>query len=683
MIALKPLGCIILAFFLCIPQRYCYAQDNPKVTYGKVAAADFVLPHSSLFDSSTQAVILSDIGSIHFEGNKQGWFSYVYQRTTRIRLLKRSAFSLATVELSLYTPGEESDKLTNLAAATFNQENGQVMATKLDPKDIFTEKEGRDFTHTKFSMPAVKEGSVIEYTYTITSSFIRDLPSWKFQSINYPCLWSECSVEIPQTLMYIFVRQGVHPFAVDKGKDGHQIYRLTRKVEVMGAPEEELSVSANTIKHDWVMKEIPPFQAEHYLTTPANYIDKIDFQLSKTYNGEDFHDVSNSWANVTDRLLKADYFGLPLSDEEAVWLSDYISKELPNLGGNDLSRARTIYYYVNSHFSCTNTNDIYINTTLRDVVKKNSGTVGEINLLLAAMLRRSGLHADPVLLSTREHGFNLASYPVLQRLNYVIVRLKTDKKIYYLDAASPELGFGQLTNDCYNGHARIICNEDSASIYFDADSLHESSTTLVLMSAGEKGLEGECQQTLGMQESYSLRQKVKKTGEEAYFKNLQTAYGDDITLSQTGIDSLQLPEDPAKVHFHFAFNQGADAPVIYLNPFSFGELRTNPFKAAERKYPVEMPYVIDEMYVFSMEIPKGYTVSELPKSARVAYNGDQGSFEYLIGNQGGTIQLNCHLKLLKAWFPPDDYGTLRDFFGFIVNKENEQIVLKKNQSLIH
>jgi hypothetical protein len=52
-------------------------------------------------------------------------------------------------------------------------------------------------------------------------------------------------------------------------------------------------------------------------------------------------------------------------------------------------------------------------------------------------------------------------------------------------------------------------------------------------------------------------------------------------------------------------------------------------------------------------------------------------FEFLIVNQGGQIQLRCRLKLSKAWFGADDYSSLRDFFAYIVKKENEQIVLKK------
>jgi hypothetical protein len=41
------------------------------------------------------------------------------------------------------------------------------------------------------------------------------------------------------------------------------------------------------------------------------------------------------------------------------------------------------------------------------------------------------------------------------------------------------------------------------------------------------------------------------------------------------------------------------------------------------------------------------------------------------------IQLRCRTKLNKAYFPADDYASLRDFYAFIVKKQSEQIILKK------
>ena len=78
-----------------------------------------------------------------------------------------------------------------------------------------------------------------------------------------------------------------------------------------------------------------------------------------------------------------------------------------------------------------------------------------------------------------------------------------------------------------------------------------------------------------------------------------------------------------------------------------------------------------------MQVPTGYKVDELPKSARVALNNNEGMFQYLIQQTDDHIQLMCKLKLNKATFGPDDYETLRNFFAFVVEKESEQIVFKK------
>jgi hypothetical protein len=675
MIRRGPIAYLIPILCLCLLQRPCFAQDKAKHTLAKVSSADFVLPSTPIIDSNTHAVVLSDEGEVHYIGNAKDWFSCVYTRQTRIKILHKTAFGLASVSIDLYGEDEKLEQLSNVQAITCNIENGLVIEQKLDPKDVFVTKRDKEHRTAKFSLPAVKEGSIIEYTYTMVSDYWHVLPAWEFQWVDYPCLSSAYRVEIPQTLGFIMVRQGVHAYAVDKGGTGTQSYRVTETNESgLARSENNLTVTSTTMKHDWIMKNIPAFGNERFLTTPGNYIDKIDFQLARTYNGDRFTDYTNTWAKATEELLTKESFGAALSENNSS--VDQLSDKIGTDGG-PMEQARAIYYYVSHHFTCTNHYNKYIETSFKDVIRNNSGSVGEINLLLIALLRKRGMLADPVILSTREYGFNLATYPVLDRLNYVVVRLYIGGKLYFLDAARPELGFGQLAGDCYNGHARVISKNESSSVYFWADSLKESKITMVLLSSTDKGLEGTLQSTLGPEESYRVRRDVIEHGEKQYFKDIQTNWGEDADINDGGIDSLARLEDPVMVHYHFVFKQPPGASVIYFNPMMSDAYRENPFLAAERKYPVEMPYVMDQTYVFSMDIPEGYVVDELPKSARVALNGDQGNFEYLLAHQGDQIQMRCRLRLNKALFPPEDYSSLRDFFALVVKKENEEIVLKK------
>lgn len=656
------------ALALPVPLR---AQDKISDKFGKVTAADFTLPSTSIIDSNSSAVILADAGNIGFVGNEEGWFSYVLQIHKRIKILNKKAFeNVATVHVWLYRGESDAEKLDKISASTFNLENGQISEVKLDKKEIFQDKVNKEYIEAKFTMPAIREGSIIDYSYTIRSKFIHLLPSWQFQSDQYPCLWSELQVEIPQTLTYILMKQGIHPYLVDKGSEGSQLYR------VAGKNNQDLTVTANTVKHRWVMKDIPAFREESYLSCPENYMDKIEFQLSRTYNGQEYTDYYNSWKQATDQLLKREDFGKPLEDDNAL-VGDCLSKALTGDGGKK-EQAKQIYYYLCDHFTCTDYDDKYVQTSLNDVVRKRSGTVGDINLLMVTMLRKIGLEADPVVLSTRDHGFSLAAYPMLTRLNYVIVRAVINGQVIYLDASHPKLGFGQLDGECYNGPARIISVRDSGSVYFEADSLLEKKATIVFVGTTEKGLEGTWESTLGREESYELRGTVSKKGQKEFFKSIQTQYGEDITISEGQIDSLDKPEDPVKIHYAVKFNQEPGAAKIYLNPFIGAGVHENPFKSAERRYPVEMPYTKDEMYVFTMQIPDGYSVEEMPKSSRALLNGKDGSYEYLIGSDNGMIQVRCQLKLNKANFGPEDYSTLREFYALIVKKEAETIVLKKN-----
>ena len=125
---------------------------------------------------------------------------------------------------------------------------------------------------------------------------------------------------------------------------------------------------------------------------------------------------------------------------------------------------------------------------------------------------------------------------------------------------------------------------------------------------------------------------------------------------------------------------GEKEDIIYMNPM-FGEgYKENPFKSAERFYPVEMPYTMDETFNLQMEVPKGYVVDELPKSMMVKLNDqDEGLFEYRISQSGDNISFRSRIRLIRANFLPDEYEMLREFFNLVVKKQSEQIVFKKKK----
>jgi hypothetical protein len=660
---------LLMAALACVVTSLT-AQEKSPVKFGKISPDDFTIKQP--FDTGASAVVIADIGNSVFEGNIKGWFSLVYKRTTRIKILNKKGFDAAKVEIPLFSEGNSEEKLEELKAVTYNLENGKVVETKLDGASVFKDKLNKNYVKKKFTLPAVKEGSIIEYSYTVKSDFLSNLQPWYFQS-EYPCLWSEYEVGIPEFFNYVTMSQGYIHTDV-KNDSYNSTFRITFPGGASANETGELKGVVNTRR--WIVKNIPALKEENFTSAIKNYISGVEFELSSyQFEGQPLQDLMGNWVLLGQKLMENEFFGESLSKNNG-WLDDDI-KNITKGVSSKLEKAQKIFAYVRDNLTCTNFSAFYIETTLKDAYKKHSGSVADINLLLIAMLRHEGINADPIILSTKDNGFTSEIYPLRQRFNYVVCGADIDGAYFTLDASSPYNGFGRLPPYCYNGHARVIRKEAALPVYFESDSLREQKLTSVFISNDEKGgLAGSFKSQLGYYESFNLRKKLK--GEDKDFlKNIKSGNSFEMAVSEAAIDSLKVPDMPALIHYEFAIKPSADDNIIYFNPMMSEGYKENPFTSAERKYPVEMSFASDETYVLNMEIPKGYVVDEMPKSAKVMFNGDEGSFEYLIQKTDDNIQLRTRIKLDKATFAPEDYNGLRDFFSFIVKKQNEQIVLKK------
>lgn len=651
-----------------------FGQEKVSVKFGKVSPEDFATRVYPI-DSNANAVIIADVGSSKIVGNAKGWFSLEFKRYRRVHLLNKNGFDVATEEIPLYSEGTNEERLSDLKAVTYNLENGKVVETKLDTKNnVFKDKINKSLVVKKFTFPSIKEGSIIEYEYTVTSDYLRNLQPWSFQG-DYPTLWSEYDLTLPAFFSYVFLSQGYQRFFINTRKDSRQNFSVVSSNGVEAS--DHYSITANVSDYRWVIKDAPALKEEGYVSTVKNHIQKIEFELTAQTEPLAPHVYLSSWTQVADDMLKDENFGLSLAKDNG-WLGDVVKAATAG-AASQLEKAKKIYAYVRDNFTCTDYSDVWLGQSLKNVLKSKNGTVSEINLLLVAMLKYSDIDADPVILSTRSHGYTYALYPIMSKFNYVICDANIDGKRIFLDATRPRLGFGKLTPSCYNGHARII-NAAATALDLSADSLFERKLTSVLINSNEKGeLTGSLQQQPGYYESHEIRETVKEKGKDEFFKEVKKAWGQDVEMINPHIDSLDNLEESIAIAYEFKLNEEKQ-DILYISPM-FGEgYKENPFKSAERLYPVEMPYASDETYIFSMVIPDGYVVDELPKSVVVKLNSDgDGQFEYRISEAGGTISMRSRIQFKRAFYQHDEYELLREFFNLVVKKQSEQIVLKKKK----
>jgi len=668
----KKLTVFLLCF--CLLATQSFSQDKQPVKFGKVSPDDFKQKVYSI-DSNANAVIIADVGSSEIVGNSKGWFSLEFKHYRRVHILNKNGYPEADVVIDLYTEGDREEVLNNVKAVTYNLENGKVVETKLEKSNIFKDKYDKNTVLKKFTFPNIKEGSIIEYEYTVQSDFLRNLQPWEFQTTTAPVLWSEYNLRLPEFFGYVFLTQGYRTYDINDRKDNRTTFRIrdTRSAEA----SETYSLDASVTDYRWVMKNVTALKEESYVSTLRNHVAKIEFQLSDYRYPLTPYNAMGTWTKLTNDLLHADYFGNSL-DKNNGWLSDVVN---PITAGSkdNLDKAKRIYAWVRDNFTCTSHNAWYLDQTLKNLLKAKNGNVAEINLLMIAMMKYAHLDADPIMLSTKSHGYTYAIYPIQSKFNYVVCEVTIDGRTYYLDASEPHLGFGHLGYQCYNGHARVI-NPEATPIDFTSDSLLERGVTSYFIINDEKGnLSGSAQDMPGYYESYRLRNLVKEKGKDNLANDIKKGFGVETDITDLSIDSLNRYDDPIAIKYNFEIKSEKD-DILYINPM-FGEgLKENPFKSEERFYPVEMPYTIDQTYLLQLEIPKDYTVDELPKQLVVKLNErDDGLFEYRISESNGTISLRSRLRLKRSVFLPEEYEMLREFFNMIVKKHNEQIVLKKKK----
>lgn len=665
---------IVVLLFSCMLALSSFAQQtNPFTKFGKVEAKDLERKVYNL-DSNAEAVVLSDIGITSIDGNNKGWFSTNFKRHRVVHILNKNGYDKADVEILLYNNGDSEEKLEGLKATTYNLENGKVVETKLEKSAQFKEKISKNRTRIKFTMPNVKEGCIIEYEYKVSSDFISNLDTWYFQG-SAPTLWSEYQLSLPEFFYYSFLSHGYHSMAVNEKKDRQGSFTV---MDTRGAgSSDRVSFNAGVTDYRWAMINIPALKQESFTSSIKNHIASMDFQLISQSYPLTPRDYRSNWGSLVKSLRESEYFGATLYKDNN-WMSDDLQPVFAKEDA-DLIKARKLYYFIQDNFTCTGNSGFGLSQSLKNTMKTRKGSVADLNLLLTAMLRYANLNADPVLLSTTDHGYALEMFPMLTNFNYVVCQLKLANRVVYLDAGHSGLGFGKLLPKCFNGHARVV-DEQATPVSFTADSLLERKVSAVFINNDDKGKwVGSMNQTSGYFESFSIRHKVREKGMDALVADISKELGVEAKISNMRIDSLKRYDDPVSLKFEMEIDHKGEE-IIYINPL-FGEaLKDNPFKSPERYYPVEMPYTVDETFILSMEVPAGYEVDELPKQMIAKLDEEESAyFEYRLTQSNNTISMRTRIKIKRTLFLPEEYPVLREFFNMIVKKQNEQIVFKKKK----
>ena len=636
-------------------------------------------------DTTAPAVVLADYGVSSIDYIQGTGFVIKFERLRRVKILTKDGYDWGNFTIRLYRDGTTEEDLASIKAITYNLEKGKIVETKLRNDAIIREEADKNIRNVKIALPNVREGSVIEISYKVTSPFLFNFQDWDFQS-TIPIVWGEYRAHIPEYFEYKKLMQGYLALSISESSEVKRSFELVYREKIGGGNTSTRfgGSSGNTERERveytekyfrWALKDAPAFREEPFLTTYRDYISNLHFELSSMQMpNQPIKYFNNSWEGLGRDFLDNSSFGGVISGSG--FLKDHIEKA--TTGKSDPKEIIAgIYNYVKENVLWNGQYRKYSDENLKRVMENKRGSSAEINLMLISMLQKANIKAAPVLISTRNHGFIRKDNPISSQFNYVIAAVDLEGKLLLLDATDRSLPLNVLPERCLNGEGFMIRPDKSEWIKINPiKSRTTVSSDLTLSAAGE--FKGKIQFTHDGYYAQNVRKKFFKDGKEGYVKDLASSYAWNISSSEfENMD--KLGETVKEIHqLQINDNIQANGDHMYFNPIMVMRVDENPFQLEKREYPVDFGSPEEKIFVARITLPKDWTVEELPKPKALVLPGGVAKCIYTVTQNGNVLSVTSQLVINKALFSQDEYPGLRDFYGQVVAKQAELVVLKKN-----
>ncbi len=667
---------LLTGLLLAVISTYSFSQKAP-IKFGNATLADLqmtVYPQ----DSSASAVILCDYGVSRIKFNQNQGFKLEFERITRVKILRKEGLEHANFEIDLYHNNTGNEKASSIKGITYNLQDGKVIETKLASSNIFEEETAANWDRVKIAFPNVKEGSVIDLTYTVTSDFFYNFQDWEFQS-TIPAKWSEYRAFIPEYFHYRQYLQGYVPVTINNLKKIPNSITLTYSERtssnnVTQSSSQFEKVDFEESQYQWAIENVPAFKDEPYMTSRRDFVSKMNFELDyiKMPN-QPIKPMMGSWEQINKEFYEL--YSQEIKGNN--FLKNTVGDITAGLATAE-EKITALCQYVKKNVQYENTYGKYTSKSLRKVLDDKKGNAAEINLLLASMLEKADVPVSAVLVSTRDHGLIREATPASTQFNYVIAAALVGDKTLLLDATEKLLPSNLIPERCLNGKGLLISDGEVRWVNLEAKLKSKSSTTAELTLQNENQLAGKLRRDFAGYAALSKREGFFSKGEEGYLKDLvgsrlwerqksEFRNAEDLTNPFSEIHDIVVNE-----------NVTAAGDVVYIEPFIIDRLKTNPFVSDQRQYPVDFGSPSEHTFMYKLTVPANYKIEEVPTSKVLSLPGNAAKFVYNVNVNGNIVNITSIVSINKSMYVQEEYLHLREFYNQVVAKQSEQIVIRKN-----
>lgn len=665
----------VLVLFFAI--QFAQAQDYK---FGKVSKAE-LQETANPQEPEANATVFYRKQHIHFDYVQNNGFVQKNEIHERIKIYNKDGFDQATKIVRLYNEtSSKEENLTSIKAITFNIEDSKINQSKLKKDGIFEEETNKYWKTKKFTMPNVKEGSVIDYKYTIVSPFI-NIDEVDFQQ-DIPIKKLDFKITTPEYFNY---KSLINPKAtyypkLDRSKKTGKISLISKATSVgefggTGTKFEKSNIDFIQNIITSTVNNVPALKDESFVDNLDNYRSKLIMELEYIkYPNEPMEKLSTSWEKVSKTIYDNPDFGSQLRK------TGYYENDINAIinGVNDpFEKALLIYNFVKSKVKWNDFNSYYTNEGVRKAYKEGAGNVADINLMLVSMLNYAGLNANPVLVSTRDNGIPL--FPTRRGFNYVVCAVEMGTNNILLDASDKFSPPNILPLKALNWQGRLI-RKDGTSTWVDLMPQKPSKEILSLNVKinSDLSISGKVRNQYTDYQALKYRYKFEDKTEEEMIESLEEDKG-EIIISNFNARNFDLVSKPIIQSYEYKYDSAIETigDKLYFSPLLFLASEENPFKAETREYPIDLIYPIADKYIVNVMLPDGYIVDSLPQNVKIQFNEADGKFTYMVRQNGNMLQLTMSINLNKTLILPAEYEEFKKFYQMMLDKQTEKVVLAK------
>lgn len=657
------------------PAQQAASPVKPNLKYGKPSNEELAMDAYPP-DSAATAVVLFHTGKTNFKYTQD--FKLATEHFVRIKVLKPEGRRYADITIPYYAPaGKEANDeegIFSVSACAYNLEGQKCVKTPMKQEFVVKERINDNTCVVKFTVPAVKAGTVIEYKYTLLSDYYEQIDNWEMQE-DIPVVHNQYEIVIPNLLIYAIELRGKSYIRTQEKSSSVNITYKTGGGRTQVA--HDMSIQARKIV--FTAQDLPALKKqEAYCWYPADYKVQVCFELEGlNYPDEDYRPIAKEWKDIDKILLKPDdeAFGKQLQ------LENPLREEMKKLSWENLSFDEKIsqaFHLLKERVAWDGNYRLQSKSPLQALAQK-TGSNADINFLFISMLKDLAIKAYPSVLRSRDLGVLPVSFPSLQKLNTFIVAVEDPKgKYVFFDGSMNVPVANVLPPVLLVDKTRIIGPQPEEQKWADLTaSTHNTSHLLIdVRMEDDARMNGHCSAAYTGQAAADFRRRYAGAADSsAFVGRLEEQQKCRISgYRQEGAETARN-----KIREEYDFTCGAETGdnLIYINPMLFPHLIENPFTQAKRELPVEFDYPYSYSMNVTLTLPEGYRVEELPASKSIVTDNEGIACKYLIRQAGQQINLRYTFTVKQMFFPAEQYLQLQTVWKEALEKNNSLIVLKK------